>query len=289
MPGIQQLIPFDGQTIGSPDSPVGFASGGIAPDVLIRQIAGGSPGWRSCTDPLGFISQGNVTTDLAAPGRFFGTLQNSGTANAGSTQLGYDNEILSTTGGSTGNTNSWIGYDGGLPATYRLFVGTWSLYLPLQVVTTGLFDIWLGAFNKQVAPGGTAPTDGVWINLLSAAGSTTALLAGGSNSGNGTAATTGTLLSISAATSIKLGYVWQVGVAVDFWAALPATAGAFAASDSQAMSFLGSIVFGQTKNATNPLSTVLMRPHAAHIERGSSAHVLSCESMMYGVMGRALR
>src|SRR5271170_2672277 len=108
MPGIAQLLPFDGQTVGSQDSPRGMGPTGVAPDQLMSIIAAGGQGWRSCTDPIGMVAQGNVTTDLALPGRFFATLQNSGTANLAATQLGYDNDVLSTTGGSTGNTNSWI-------------------------------------------------------------------------------------------------------------------------------------------------------------------------------------
>jgi hypothetical protein len=289
MPGVAQLLPFDGQYPMLEDSPTGLGPTGIAPDQLMRAIASGAPGWRSCTDPIGMVAQGNVTTDLALPGRFFSTLPNSGTANMGATQLGWDNQILSTTGVASGNTNDWIGYDGGLAVTNRLFVWTQNLYLPIQVVTSGLYDLWGGWSNKQIAPGTTAPTDGVWWNILSAAGSTIATLALGSNSNNGTAATSGTLLTFNAATSIKIGLVWQAGVAVDLWAALPATPGAFLASDAQSMSFLGSIVFGQTKNATNPLATVLQRPFMAHITRTANTHALNMESFQYGMLTRSLR
>jgi hypothetical protein len=287
-PGINS-IPF-----GSQASPTSVLQGELYDVAYFKRQtnAARERQWRYNLDPMSFVSQGTNTTgtDAAEGYRWFFTGANSGSVTGASAQAGYEGFAASVTGGTTSNTNSWISYDAGLFTTGRIFWCEQSIYMPIQIVTTGLYDIWLGIFNKQAAPAGTAPTDGAYFTLLSAAGTTTTTMTGNMVSNSGTVAQTAPLVIPAAATSIVLGMVYQAGVGAEFYYRLPSnlatgTTGLFGASDSTAFTQLG---FISTVSAL-PRSTVIMRPTMAHVQRGSGAHTLNMEAMQYGIQNQTYR
>lgn len=229
--------------------------------------------WRGSLDPHSY-QDGYASTDGAVPGFVFATLTGS---MASSTRSGYEGLVNSTTGGSSGNTNSWIGYDAGLGVTNRVFWIAQSLYLP-AVTTTTLYDLWLGWFNKQATPGATAPTDGAYMTLINNGVNGLTLQGFVANNSNATGTTN--TVNILAATSFEWGVVLQPGNGADFWYRLPATAPTFAATDD--WTFLGSVT-------TSPRSSVLLRPTMAHITRYAATHAIDMESAMWGMQEQLLR
>jgi hypothetical protein len=246
-------------------------------------------GWKYNLDQKSAVSLA-AGTDGAINGIWFESLTNSGTATLLGSQAGYEGEILSTTGASSGNTNSWLGVDAGFPVTNRVMWISQTIYLPLQAASA-YYDVWLGWTNK---PGTASPpstvTDGAWwtiINNGAAAGTLAANMAS-----NSTASTTlvggavATLPSLTAATSIQLGVCFLGGVGADFYYKLPATQGAFLAADAAApWTYAGGI----STAANVPRSTIVHRPYMAHITRTGNTHAMTFESAQYGVQNQNLR
>ena len=256
-------------------------------------------GWRYSLDTSAMIAQGNVTTDQALPGKFFSVLENSGTATLGSSQAGYEGNILSTTGSAGIDTNVWVGYDTFLPALAVSTGGNittgprtaWisqNVYHPLESAAT-LYDYWLGFFPKTTTPGDTAPTDGVWIAAKnnSAGG---LIPVGNVVSNSGTALTVTTFPTLTAAQSMRWGIVWQPGWAVDFYYKQPSTAPTFSVADTLApWTLAGSISLTTASGNANPRATISHRPHMAHIQQASATHAMNFESMQYGIQQQFVR
>ena len=249
----------------------------------------GNLNWRSNMDQTAML-QLAATTDGALPGKFFETLTNSGTATLTSATAGYEGQMLSTTGAASGNTNSWIGYDAGLPVAGRLFWGTIALFLPDPNVAA--YDIWFGVFNKQAAPGTTAPTDGAWFKGTVAASTLTVI---GQMANNSTTASTATLFTVGTGvtTSIELGFVYQGGLGgtvaggVDFYTRKPAAAPTFVAADQYNWTPVGGISLNAAVNC--PRATIVLRPTFAHITRTAATHALNGEGMLCGIQNQPLR
>jgi hypothetical protein len=252
---------------------------------LAESSYGRERNWRYNFDTRAFVSQA-ATTDGAVDGSWFETLTNSGTATLTSAQAGYEGAVLSTTGGASGNTNSWIATDGTLPIAPSGTVGgrimwmTMALYLPDP--NTAAYDFWLGFFNKQATPGTTPPTDGFYFKCATASSAITVV---GGMTNNSTAAATSTLYTVAsgAPQSIELGLIAQGGVGVDFYYRVPATPPTFVLSDDW-------VYGGSLSAAVNlPRVTIALRPTFAHITRTAATHAMNFESAIYGIERTRLR
>ena len=239
--------------------------------------------WRYNLDKQGMAAFAS-TTDAALPGKFFEVLTNSGTATLGSTQSGYEGEVLSVTGAASGNTNSWLSYDAGLPVANRHYWCTQVFNLPIESAST-LFDVWMGFVNKPgTSSPPSAPVDGCWWSLLNNGAAGLALT--GNMANNSTTAVlpaTGAVLTLGAATSIELGIAFQGQVGADFYYRVPATAPTFALTDQWV--YAGSL----SAAANMPRVTATLRAYSAHIARYAAANTVNMESILYGIENQPLR
>jgi len=248
------------------------------------------PLWRYGLDQLGIVLDGQTTTDGVNGGKWFVTMTNIGTWTGNSTQAGYEGEVVSTTGATSGNTNSWIAYDGLLDVSNRLSWIMHDVYLPDPAASSHYYDYWLGYFNKQATPGATAPTDGfAWRGI----GTTGSLLFTGQSYSNNTATalpSAGVAFQVNNGQpqSIQLGIVHQQGVGTDYWFRVPskpASSGVLSTTDVDVWQYAGGIAAATSA----PLASVVLRPSLAHITRSNFAHVMNMESPVYGFQAQNLR
>lgn len=252
----------------------GVPAGAIHPGLYCAEThVGKEYNWRYNYDEAFFVKE-QVTTDGAAGGRCFTTLTNSGTSTLLSTQAGMEGLVLSTTGASSGNQNAWIATDGGFSTTNRIMWGTFRLRAPDPNVAA--YDFWMGLFNKQANPGGTAPTDGAWFKCVTSAGAIAVIGQMGKAS---TTASTATLVTIASGVpqSLELLVVLQGQVGADFYFRTPSVAPTFANSDKW--------VFGASLSAAAnlPTNNVILRPHLVHYTRTAATHAINLGSMRYGM------
>lgn len=248
-------------------------SGQVSPFQFLAETAyGREEGWKYNFNPKAFVSQA-ATTDGAVGGEYFEVLTNSGTATLTSTGTGMQGAVLSTTGASSGNTNSWLGVDGFTPIANKL---AWcTIRLQVADPNVNAYDFWFGLVNKPgTASPPTAPVDGVYFKCLTAAGSI--LVKGGSSKGS-TEALTGTLATIASGVpqSIELGLIFDGQVGVDFYTRVPTTAPTFVGTEKW--------VYGGSLSASAnwPTTTATLRPMFQHITRTGNTNAMTLESMRY--------
>ena len=256
-------------------------SGLLSPDTFLAEtLEGRERNWRYNFNPRAFVQEA-ATTDGAVSGTYFESLTNSGTATLTSAGTGINGAVLSTTGATSGNTNSWCGVDAFTPITNRI---AWcTINLQLADPNVNAYDFWFGFMNKPgTASPPTAPVDGAYFKCLTAAGAIT--IKGGMSKGS-TEALTATLTTIASGVpqSIELGMLFQGQVGADFFYRIPTTAPTFVGSEKW-------VYGGSLSAAANlPTTTGILRPTFQHITRTANTNAMNLESMCYAFERSAVR
>lgn len=221
-------------------------------------------GWYVSDDPLGPMTRGSTSADGTA--EWFQTLTNSGTNTLTSAVVGYEGAIVSTTGATSTNQNSYVGTRSHFSTTGRIAVLAGRFYFPDPV--TNAFAFHFGYGNKQVAPDATQFTDGAWFEGVHSANTLT--ITGRTRKASGTASNSATITTIASGVprSVELAVVMIGQTRADFFYRDPSVA-------------TNPWVKTTYSSTEMPAATVLQRPHIAMTTKAASVRVLNFMDIAY--------